>query len=54
MKPKVGYLLPTREQVMEGHPATPLLLTLAERAEALGYDSIWIGDSLFDKPRHDP
>ena len=54
MNPKVGYLLPTREQVMEGKPATRPLLALAERAEALGYDSIWIGDSLFDKPRHEP
>lgn len=54
MKPKVGYLLPTREQIMAGDPAAGALLTLAERAEALGYDSIWIGDSLFDRPRHEP
>ena len=25
-----------------------------KRAEGLGYDSIWIGDSLLAKPRHDP
>lgn len=54
MKPKVGYLLPTREAVMDGKPAARPLLQLAERAESLGYDSIWIGDSLFDKPRHEP
>lgn len=54
MKPKLGYLLPTRERIMEGHPATGPLLSLAKRAEALGYDSLWIGDSLFDKPRHEP
>ena len=54
MTPKLGYLLPTRERVMEGHPAASPLLTLAERAEALGYDSIWIGDSLTDRPRHEP
>jgi alkanesulfonate monooxygenase SsuD/methylene tetrahydromethanopterin reductase-like flavin-dependent oxidoreductase (luciferase family) len=54
MKPKIGYLLPTREQIMEGSPAAESLLRLAERAEELNYDSIWIGDSLFDKPRHEP
>jgi probable F420-dependent oxidoreductase len=52
--PKVGYLLPTREGVMQGKPAAAPLLALAERAEALGYDSLWIGDSLIDRPRHEP
>ncbi|HUN51079.1 MAG TPA: LLM class flavin-dependent oxidoreductase [Candidatus Sulfotelmatobacter sp.] len=51
---KIGYLLPTRESVMEGRPQTAPLLALAERAEALGYDSLWIGDSLLARPRHDP
>jgi alkanesulfonate monooxygenase SsuD/methylene tetrahydromethanopterin reductase-like flavin-dependent oxidoreductase (luciferase family) len=54
MAPKVGYLLPTRESVMQGRPAAAPLLKLAERAEELGYDSIWIGDSLLDRPRHEP
>jgi probable F420-dependent oxidoreductase len=54
MAPKIGYLLPTREAVMQGTPAAAPLLALAERAEALGYDAIWIGDSLFDRPRHEP
>jgi alkanesulfonate monooxygenase SsuD/methylene tetrahydromethanopterin reductase-like flavin-dependent oxidoreductase (luciferase family) len=39
---------------MEGHDETASLLALAERAEALGYDSIWVGDSLLARPRHDP
>ena len=52
--PKLGYLLPTRERVMEGQPETGPLLALAEKAEGLGYDSIWVGDSLMAKPRHDP
>jgi probable F420-dependent oxidoreductase len=51
---KLGYLLPTREQIMEGRPAAAPLLALAERAEALGYDSIWVGDSLLARPRHEP
>ena len=54
MGPKIGYLLPTRERVMEGNPAGGALLQLGERAEALGYNLIWIGDSLFDRPRHEP
>ena len=54
MAPKLGYLLPTRESVMQGRPAAGPLMALAERAEALGYDSIWIGDSLIDRPRHEP
>jgi probable F420-dependent oxidoreductase len=52
--PKLGYLLPTRERVMEGHHETGPLLKLAEKAEGLGFDSIWVGDSVTAKPRHDP
>src|SRR5579872_2613734 len=54
MPPKLGYLLPTRERIMEGEPTTAVLLDLAEQAEALGYDSIWVGDSLLARPRHEP
>ena len=54
MRPKLGYLLPTREQIMEGRPETGPMLALAERAEALGYDSVWVGDSLLARPRHEP
>jgi probable F420-dependent oxidoreductase len=54
MPPRIGYLLPTRERVMEGRAETASLLALAERAEALGYDSIWVGDSILARPRHEP
>lgn len=54
MKPKLGYLLPTREQIMGGRPETGPLLALAERAAGLGFDSVWVGDSLTARPRHDP
>jgi probable F420-dependent oxidoreductase len=54
MPPRIGYLLPTRERVMEGRPEAASLLALAERAEALGYDSIWVGDSILARPRHEP
>src|SRR5204862_5353392 len=51
--PRLGYLLPTRERIMEGRPETSPLLALAERAEGLGFDSLWVGDSLLARPRHD-
>ena len=39
---------------MEGRPETASLLDLAVRAENLGFDSVWVGDSLLARPRHDP
>ena len=39
---------------MEGRPEAAPLLRLAEKAEDFGYDSVWIGDSIIAKPRHDP
>jgi probable F420-dependent oxidoreductase len=54
MAPRIGYLLPTRESVMQGRPQTAPLLALAEKAEALGYASVWVGDSLMALPRHEP
>ena len=39
---------------MEGRPETAPLLELAARAEELGLDSVWVGDSLLARPRHDP
>ena len=54
MTPQIGYLLPTRENIMEGRPEGKLLLALATRAEGIGYDSLWVGDSLLARPRHEP
>jgi alkanesulfonate monooxygenase SsuD/methylene tetrahydromethanopterin reductase-like flavin-dependent oxidoreductase (luciferase family) len=54
MAPRIGYLLPTRENTMAGQPEAVPLLKLAERAAGLGFDSIWVGDSLLARPRHDP
>lgn len=54
MTVKIGYLLPTRERIMSGEPEAAPLLALAEKAEALGYDSLWVGDSLLARPRHEP
>ncbi|MFQ5675599.1 MAG: LLM class flavin-dependent oxidoreductase [bacterium] len=49
-----GYLLPTRGVVVqaEGKPtdAAPIF-SLAQKAESLGLDSVWLGDSVLAKPR---
>jgi alkanesulfonate monooxygenase SsuD/methylene tetrahydromethanopterin reductase-like flavin-dependent oxidoreductase (luciferase family) len=52
-KVNFGILLPTREAVMSGRSDPSSLFQLAERSEALGYDSIWVGDSLTARPRID-
>lgn len=52
----VGILLPTRQAVVaaQGDPA-PIepILQMAQRAEALGFDSVWVGDSITAHPRFD-
>ncbi len=54
MAPKLGYVLPTREFIMNGHPEVAPLLDLAAKAEALGFESVWVGDSIVARPRHEP
>ena len=52
----VGVLLPTRQVVAaaKGGPARiEPILVMAEKAEALGFDSVWIGDSITAHPRFD-
>ena len=50
----LGYLLPTRERIMVGVHETDQILKLGDKAEEVGLDSVWIGDSLLAKPRHEP
>ena len=54
MAVELGVLIPTREAIMSGRPETAPLLAMAERAEAAGFDAVWIGDSLIARPRHEP
>src|SRR5918994_7291319 len=54
MAVELGVLIPTREAIMSGRPEAAPLLTMAERAEAAGFDSVWIGDSITARPRHEP
>jgi alkanesulfonate monooxygenase SsuD/methylene tetrahydromethanopterin reductase-like flavin-dependent oxidoreductase (luciferase family) len=49
----IGYLLPTRDAVTLGQPAAAPLLELGERAQALGFDAIWLGDGPLARARHD-
>ena len=56
---KIGLLLGTRGLVMraqrEGTAVDAgVMLDLAERAEAAGLHSVWVGDSLLSKPRLEP
>jgi len=55
-KLKLGVLLPTRGLVMrdEQPQNANLVLDMAQRAEAAGLDSVWVGDSLTAKPRLEP
>jgi len=48
-----GILLPTREAIMSGRADPSSLFQLAERAESLGFHSVWVGDSLTARPRID-
>jgi probable F420-dependent oxidoreductase len=53
-KIKFGYLVPTRDAVMrapDGRADIRRMLDLAVRSEQMGYDSLWIGDSLLARPR---
>lgn len=48
---RFGVLLPTREAVMSGRPDPSSFYQIAARAEALGFHSVWVGDSLTARPR---
>src|SRR4051794_12605509 len=51
---EIGYLLPTRDQdVLDAHDPGRLVAQ-ARRAEELGLDSVWAGDSPVTRPRADP
>ena len=52
-KANFGVLLPTREAVMSGRADASSLFKIAERVEALGFHSVWVGDSLTARPRID-
>ena len=55
-KTKLGVLLPTRGLLLGGEqpPNADRIIRMAERVEAAGLDSVWVGDSLTAKPRLEP
>src|SRR5712691_4379489 len=51
-KPRFGLTLPNRGLII-GATTVPEMLEVAEMAESAGWDSVWVGDSIFAKPRLD-
>ncbi|MEU8248336.1 LLM class flavin-dependent oxidoreductase [Nonomuraea sp. NPDC048916] len=51
---EIGYLLPTRDQAVQGKHEPGRLVVQARRAEDLGLDAVWAGDSPVTRPRADP
>ena len=54
MSLEFGVNLNNREPLIAPDYDLGMLLALSERAEELGFDSVWVGDSLFSKPRYEP
>jgi alkanesulfonate monooxygenase SsuD/methylene tetrahydromethanopterin reductase-like flavin-dependent oxidoreductase (luciferase family) len=49
-----GVNINNREPLIAPDYTLSDLLNLAETVEAYGFDSVWVGDSLFSKPRYEP
>ncbi len=49
-----GVNLNNREPLIAPGYGLPELLEVAVLAESVGFDSVWVGDSLFSKPRYEP
>ena len=50
----VGVNLNNREALIAPEYGARELLELGERAERVGFDSLWVGDSLVARPRYEP
>jgi probable F420-dependent oxidoreductase len=50
---QLGLLLPSRDLAARGDHDVTALVDLAHRAEELGFDSVWAGDSPLARPRAD-
>jgi alkanesulfonate monooxygenase SsuD/methylene tetrahydromethanopterin reductase-like flavin-dependent oxidoreductase (luciferase family) len=51
---RVGIMLPTRETAMTGRHDARGVVEFAMAAEAAGFDSVWVGDSLLARTRAEP
>ena len=54
VKLKFGVNLNNREPLIAPDYDLQMLLDLSEVVESSGFDSVWVGDSLFSKPRYEP
>src|SRR5262245_18061846 len=52
--PRIGVMQPTREMAITNSWDLAPLLEFATRAERLGFDSVWTGDSTLARTRLDP
>lgn len=52
--PHFGVNLNNREPLIAPQYSLADLLDLSQVAESNGFDSVWVGDSLFSKPRYEP
>ena len=52
--PQFGVNLNNREPLIAPDYDLQALLDLSEKVEEYGFDSVWVGDSLFSKPRYEP
>lgn len=50
----IGFRVSTREALTTPQYTFPEIFELAERAEEVGFDSVWAGDSLIERPRFEP
>ena len=53
-KLEFGVNLNNREPLIAPDYDLKMLLDLSEIVESSGFDSVWVGDSLFSKPRYEP
>jgi alkanesulfonate monooxygenase SsuD/methylene tetrahydromethanopterin reductase-like flavin-dependent oxidoreductase (luciferase family) len=51
---RFGVNLNNREPLIAPDYDVPMLLDLSQVVEEAGFDSVWVGDSLFSKPRYEP
>jgi alkanesulfonate monooxygenase SsuD/methylene tetrahydromethanopterin reductase-like flavin-dependent oxidoreductase (luciferase family) len=51
---RFGVNLNNREPLIAADYDLQMLLDLSEVVEQSGFDSVWVGDSLFSKPRYEP
>src|SRR5438477_4675411 len=49
-----GVNVNNREPLIAADYDLSMLLDLSTEVEAAGFDSVWVGDSLFSKPRYEP